>query len=105
MPFSVYIIQSESTSEIYIGQTSNLERRIAQHNDPDFKGTLHTKRRKGPWWLLYHEEFPARYMAMKREKELKSGKGRQWIKNHVIANPAAVNPPEANSSPTRGAKV
>ena len=34
--------------EIYIGQTSDLNRRLAQHNDPDYRGTLHTKRHVGP---------------------------------------------------------
>ncbi len=78
--FFVYILQSESTGKIYIGQTNDLDRRVAQHNDPDFKLTLHTKRNRGPWKLIHSEEYPTRREAMRREKYLKSGQGREWVR-------------------------
>ena len=84
MPFYTYILQSESTGQIYIGQTNDLDRRLLEHNDPDFKGTYHTKRRIGPWSIIYFEEYSSRSEAMCREKELKSGKGRRWIKQYVL---------------------
>ncbi|MBD3267759.1 hypothetical protein GF373_13905 [bacterium] len=43
--------------------------------DSQYKRTLHTKRRKGPWQLIYFETFPTRSLAMKREKYLKNRKG------------------------------
>lgn len=76
--FSVYILQSETTAATYVGQTEDLERRIAELNDPDNRRTLYTKRRKGPWKLLHAETFSTRALAMKRERELKSGVGREW---------------------------
>ncbi|MFB3897604.1 MAG: GIY-YIG nuclease family protein [bacterium] len=82
--YHVYVLQSITTGEIYIGQTSDLTRRITQHNDPLCKLTLHTKRRHGPWRLVYSEVCKDRSSAMKREKELKSGKGREWIRNQVL---------------------
>ena len=78
MAFFVYILLN-SKGETYVGQTTDLERRLAQHNDPHCRLTLHTKRHAGPWLLLHSEEFPSRSAAMRREKELKSGKGRDWI--------------------------
>jgi putative endonuclease len=65
---------------IYIGQTHDLAQRLTQHNDPQYRGTLHTKRHPGPWRLLMHEEFSTRREAMRREKELKSSRGRAWIR-------------------------
>jgi len=78
MAFLVYVLLN-SKGETYVGQTTDLERRLAQHNDPHCRLTLHTKRHAGPWRLLHSEEFPSRSAAMRREKELKSGKGRDWI--------------------------
>jgi len=83
MAFFVYILQSESTAEIYTGQTADLARRVAQHNDPGCRLTLHTKRRRGRWKLVYWEEYGTRAEAMRRERELKTGKGREWIKRKV----------------------
>jgi len=73
-----------TTGQTYIGQTSNITRRLEQHNDPNFELTLHTKRRKGPWELIYSEEYETRAQAMKREKWFKTGRGREFIKNNIL---------------------
>lgn len=80
MPFWVYILKSESTGKLYTGQTSNLEARVTRHNSQDIDKTRYTKRHKGPWHLIYHEVYKTRADAMKREKFLKSGQGREWVK-------------------------
>ena len=77
--FHVYVLVNPR-KETYVGQTDNLTRRLTQHNDPGFRGSLHTKRHPGPWTLLHSESFPTRSAAMKREKELKTGKGRDQIR-------------------------
>jgi len=82
MAFFVYVLLNPE-GKTYVGQTTDLERRLAQHNDADYRLTLHAKRHAGPWRLLHFEEFPSRSAAMCREKELKSGKGREWIQ-HVL---------------------
>ncbi len=93
MPYYVYILRSESTGKTYVGQTNNLEQRIAQHNDPDFKLTLYTKRNKGPWELIHSEEYGTRVEAMRREKQLKSGQGREWIRERILSRPNGVEDP------------
>ena len=80
MPFRVYVLVN-GEGKTYVGQTGNLSRRLTQHNEPSFRGTLHTKRNPGPWRLLHSEEFPSRGEAMRREKLLKAGKGREFIKS------------------------
>ncbi len=80
MSYYVYVLRSESTGKTYIGQTDNLEKRVVQHNDPDNTLSLYTKRNKGSWRLIYHEICKTRSEAMKREKLLKTGVGREHIK-------------------------
>jgi len=84
MKFYVYVLKPLTAGKIYIGQTSNLTKRIQQHNDSTNKFTLYTKRNPGPWDLVYKEEYPTRARAIKREKQLKLGKGRDWLKNYIL---------------------
>jgi putative endonuclease len=79
MPYFVYILQSESSAQYYIGHTNNLTRRISQHNDTDYHGSKHTKRSKGPWICVYTESFGTRSEAMQREKEIKAKKSKVYI--------------------------
>ena len=83
MAYCVYALVSDSTGDIYIGQTDDLAKRVAQHNDPDYSITLHTKRRRGPWKLIYSEECPTRAAAMEREKQLKCGAGRRFVRGLI----------------------
>ena len=81
MAYHVYVLLNPD-GKTYIGH--DLERRLAQHNEPDFRGTLHTKRHRGPWRLIHSEAYPTRGEAMGRERELKSGKGREWIQLQLL---------------------
>ena len=69
--FYTYILYSKSCSRYYCGSTNNLKRRIKQHNDPEYKGSLTTKRFKGPWELVWKQEFNSRSDAMALEKVIK----------------------------------
>jgi len=82
--YFTYILQSESTGRYYVGSTDNLDRRVAQHNDPDYKGSKTTKRFKGPWKLVYTESSQTRAEAMSREREIKSWKSRKAIQGLII---------------------
>ena len=75
--FYVYIIVSLKSQKTYVGFTSDIEKRLIAHNHPQNKGW--TKRLQ-PWILLHSEKFENKEDAMKRELELKSGKGREFIK-------------------------
>ncbi len=82
MHYSVYVLLSPE-GKIYIGHTSDLCRRLREHNDPEFRGTLHTKRHPGPWQVVYQEKHSTRSAAVRRERELKSSRGRDWIRHHL----------------------
>jgi len=78
--FLVYALYSEKYQKIYIGYTSDIEERLLSHNELGTKGyTL----RYRPWRLIYTESFLSKLDAMKREKQLKSAKGREFIWNFI----------------------
>ena len=79
MRYIVYILQSQASGRFYVGQTSDLERRIDQHNDSSYNVSVYTKRLKGPWVCVYHEGFDTRGEAIRREREIKSKKSRRYI--------------------------
>ena len=83
--YYIYVLQSQSTGKTYIGQTCDLVRRLEEHNDPGHSSRKFTTKQKGPWKLIHHEELETRAQAIGREKWLKSGVGRDWIKQHVLA--------------------
>ena len=83
--FCTYVLFSRSTQETYVGQTEDLARRLLEHNDPLNRRSFHTKRRPGPWLLVYSETHNSRAEAMKRERFLKTGRGREWIQGNLAA--------------------
>ena len=78
MKFFVYAIYNDISKKIYIGQTNNLEERILEHNEKF--GNHYTTKFKGIWKLIYKEELKTRQEALIREKQLKSYKGREFIR-------------------------
>ena len=79
--FFVYILYSYSSGKTYTGMTSDLITRFQFHNSKSTKGfTL----RYRPWTVVYVEFFELKKNALLRENELKSGKGREWVKMNVI---------------------
>ncbi|MCF8261257.1 MAG: GIY-YIG nuclease family protein [Melioribacteraceae bacterium] len=75
--FFVYVLRSLNYDRIYIGHTHNLENRIIEHNSGRTKSTKPYK----PWELVYSENYESRDEAVRREKYLKTGSGRELIKS------------------------
>ena len=88
----MYVLVSETAGRRYVGQTGNLQRRLAEHNEPSHSPTKYTTRHPGPWRLVHAESVATRADAMRREKWLKSGAGRQWLDETI---PRA-SPPQAD---------
>ncbi len=80
--YFTYIIISEITGKLYIGQTNNIEARIARHN----KNKNFSTKSRGPWKLIFSKEFLSRAEAMKFEKHLKSLKNKQYILEKIHKN-------------------
>ena len=75
--FYVYAIKSETRNYTYIGLSENVTRRLGEHNS----GKNKTTKPYRPFRLVLTEQFETRAEARKREKYLKSGVGREYIKN------------------------
>ena len=73
----VYVLQSLKDNSFYIGLSDDPTRRLREHNAGYSKFT----KGRGPYHLLLHEEFDSRVKARQREKYLKTGHGRQDLKN------------------------
>ncbi|MBP6000780.1 MAG: GIY-YIG nuclease family protein [Flavobacterium sp.] len=76
MKYFVYILESEIDGRLYKGQTSDIDKRIKEHNSGKTKSTKGYK----PWKLVYFEIFETRDEAVHREKYFKTGSGREYLK-------------------------
>ena len=80
--FIVYAVYNKKHNKIYIGQTENIERRIALHNSGELTNS-YTSRFDGGWQLIYSEIAYNRVAALIRERQLKSHKGRDFVKKYI----------------------
>lgn len=80
--YFVYAVYNHKHNKIYIGQTIDLDERIRLHNSGTFTNSF-TNRFSGIWTLIYKEIFKTRNEALIREKQLKSYRGREFIKKHI----------------------
>lgn len=79
--FVIYAVYNKQANKFYIGQTEYLARRINEHNSHTYQG--YTSRFQGLWELIYQESAANRSEALAREKQLKSFRGRQFIKQQI----------------------
>jgi len=86
--FVVYVIKSEEGFQ-YTGMTEDLSKRLTEHNNKSL--SFWTKRGRN-WKLIYSEEYNSNAEALKREKWLKSGIGRKYLKE----SGSRFNPPEVD---------
>ena len=78
--FYTYILKCKNHNKHYYGHTSDLNKRIVDHN----AGLSTYTKTYLPWELIYFEEFSTRSEAMKREKYFKSLNGYHWLKENNI---------------------
>ena len=69
--YYVYILKSCVDHKLYIGQTSNVEKRLERHNNRKVPATRH----RCPFELVISKTFKTRSEAMKMERLLKRQKG------------------------------
>ncbi len=72
----VYVLRSGKDGGFYIGYSANLRKRFDEHMTG---GSFATSYRR-PWLLIYYEAYLERDDALGRERYLKSGSGRRFLK-------------------------
>lgn len=77
--FYVYVIQSKKNKQFYTGSTNDLRKRFKQHNE----GKSTWTKGRGPWDLIYYEACLNEEDAKIREKYLKTGMGKRYLKNRL----------------------
>ena len=74
--YYTYVLKSGKTNKMYVGYSSNLKTRIMEHNS----GLVQSTKNGMPWVLEYYEACCKMKSAIKREKDLKTGYGRSYLK-------------------------
>ena len=74
--YYVYILQSAVDDRIYIGQTSDLKRRVKEHQ----VGKGYTTRKYGGVRLVFYEAFASKEDSLRREKYFKTTKGKSSLR-------------------------
>ena len=77
--YYIYALFNKKHNKIYIGQTQDLKERMKLYEEKLFKNS-YTSRFDGYWTIIHRETFSTRKEALKREKQLKSYRGREFIR-------------------------
>ncbi len=77
--YYVYVLLSERDNKFYTGYTNNLEKRVGEHNN----GEVYSTKMRRPLKLIYFEGCMNQQDATRREKYLKSGNGKIYLKNRL----------------------
>ena len=77
--FYTYVLKSNKDGKLYIGWTKNLRNRIKEHSEAQ---VIATKNRL-PMKLVYYEAYLSEKKAIEREKQLKTGFGRAYLKRRL----------------------
>jgi putative endonuclease len=74
--YTVYVLRSLRDRKHYTGYSSGVDKRLFEHNS----GKTESTKRRRPFELIYSEQYQSKDEAKKRERFLKSGKGREELK-------------------------
>lgn len=85
MYYFTYVLKSKKSKKSgkhYIGYTHRLRKRLEEHNI----GMSASTKGRGPFELIYFEACKSQEQAIKREKYLKSGHGKRYLKERLGAS-------------------
>ena len=77
MSYFVYVLISEKYKTRYVGCAFDMTQRIKEHNE----GRCRYTSGRRPWNVIRKEEYQTLSEARKRERFLKTGKGRKELDN------------------------
>lgn len=77
--FYTYVLKSLKDNKLYIGFSEDLKKRLAEHN----KGLVEATQSRRPLKIVYYEACVDKKKAVEREKVLKTGFGRLYLKRRI----------------------
>lgn len=75
----VYVLRSIRDGKFYTGYTTNLDKRLSEHN----AGNVFSTKNRRPLELMYYEACRHKEDALRRERYLKTTYGKRYIKNRI----------------------
>ena len=79
--YFTHVLHSEAYDKIYIGFSTDLTKRLESHNSFINRGWTKSFQ---PWKMIYYEEFSTKEEAMIRESQLKTSRGRKFIRKELL---------------------
>lgn len=80
MFYYIYVLQSKKDKRWYTGFTVDLRKRLKEHNEGLY---ISWTKGRGPFNLIYYEACRNKQDAQQREKYLKTGMGKRYLKNRL----------------------
>jgi putative endonuclease len=77
--YYTYVLISSLDKKLYVGWTDDLKNRIHNHDD----GNVESTKNRRPLKLIYYEACLFKTNVIKREKSLKTGFGRSYLKKRL----------------------
>jgi len=77
--FYTYVLLSEKDRELYTGSTKNLRKRFKEHQD----GKVFSTKNRRPLMLIYYEAGLSEEDARRREKSLKTFRGKMTLRRRL----------------------
>ena len=77
--YYTYVLISQKDQKLYTGYTNDLKSRLKEHNN----GTVESTKNRIPCELVYYEACIDKKKAIKREKYLKMGFGRRFVRDKI----------------------
>lgn len=96
--YYAYILKSNKNNKYYIGSTSDLNRRLIEHNSRKVKST----KMYATWSIYYFEEFITERDAKARERQIKSWKSRAMIEKLKFKQNRGPSISQPNQNPDLG---
>lgn len=77
--YCTYVLRSNKDGKLYTGFTNDIRKRFRQHNNNEVAST----KGRWPFELIYYEAYRDKFDAIAREKYLKSGYGKRYLRNRL----------------------
>lgn len=79
--YCTYVLLSEQDKRLYTGTTRDLQVRLREHK----KGWVHSTSYRRPLGLVYYRACLSADDAFRRERFLKTGKGKRYLRNRLAS--------------------